>query len=214
LINEILEELEKAVVECNGQKATSWARRVVEEGIDPLEALNALTKGIKQVGDGYGRGELWLPDLIGAADAMSNAMPIIEEEIRRKGKKLKKADAIVIGTVKGDIHDIGKNIVATLLAVNGFKIIDLGVDVSAERFIEAIKEHEPNILALSALLTMTAPEQRRVIEALTKEEMRDRVKVIVGGAAITQEFADDIGADGYDPTAVGAVDLVRRLTQE
>jgi len=214
LINEILEELEKAVVECNGQKATSWARRVVEEGIDPLEALNALTKGIKQVGDGYGRGELWLPDLIGAADAMSNAMPIIEEEIRRKGKKLKKADAIVIGTVKGDIHDIGKNIVATLLTVNGFKIIDLGVDVSAERFIEAIKEHEPNILALSALLTMTAPEQRRVIEALTKEGMRDRVKVIVGGAAITQEFADDIGADGYDPTAVGAVDLVRRLTQE
>lgn len=214
MINEILEELEKAVVECNGQKATSWARRVVEEGIDPLEALNALTKGIKQVGDGYGRGELWLPDLIGAADAMSNAMPIIEEEIRRKGKKLKKADAIVIGTVKGDIHDIGKNIVATLLAVNGFKIIDLGVDVSAERFIEAIKEHEPNILALSALLTMTAPEQRRVIEALTKEEIRDRVKVIVGGAAITQEFADDIGADGYDPTAVGAVDLVRRLTQE
>ena len=87
MINEILEELEKAVVECNGQKATSWARRVVEEGIDPLEALNALTKGIKHVGDGYGRGELWLPDLIGAADAMSNAMPIIEEEIRRKGKK-------------------------------------------------------------------------------------------------------------------------------
>ena len=214
MINEILEELEKAVVECNGQKATSWARRVVEEGIDPLEALNALTQGIKQVGDGYGRGELWLPDLIGAADAMSNAMPIIEEEIRRTGKKLKKADAIVIGTVKGDIHDIGKNIVATLLVVNGFKIIDLGVDVSAERFIEAIKEHEPSILAMSALLTMTAPEQRRVIEALTKEGMRDRVKVIVGGAAITQEFADDIGADGYDPTAAGAVDLVRRLTQE
>lgn len=212
MINEILEELEKAVVECNGQKATSWARRVVEEGIDPLEALNALTKGIKHVGDGYGRGELWLPDLIGAADAMSNAMPIIEEEIRRKGKKLKKADAIVIGTVKGDIHDIGKNIVATLLVVNGFKIIDLGVDVSAERFIEAIKEHKPSILAMSALLTMTAPEQRRVIEALTKEEIRDRVKVIVGGAAITQEFADDIGADGYDPTAAGAVDLVRRLT--
>ena len=212
MINEILEELEKAVVECNGQKATSWARRVVEEGIDPLEALNALTKGIKQVGDGYGRGELWLPDLIGAADAMSNAMPIIEEEIRRTGKKLKKADAIVIGTVKGDIHDIGKNIVATLLVVNGFKIIDLGVDVSAERFIEAIKEHKPSILAMSALLTMTAPEQKRVIEALTKEEMRDRVKVIVGGAAITQEFADDIGADGYDPTAAGAVDLVRRLT--
>ena len=212
MINEILEELEKAVVECNGQKATSWARRVVEEGIDPLEALNALTKGIKQVGDGYGRGELWLPDLIGAADAMSNAMPIIEEEIRRTGKKLKKADAIVIGTVKGDIHDIGKNIVATLLVVNGFKIIDLGVDVSAERFIEAIKEHKPSILAMSALLTMTAPEQRRVIEALTKEEIRDRVKVIVGGAAITQEFADDIGADGYDPTAAGAVDLVRRLT--
>lgn len=213
-MTEILEKLKKAVIEYNAEAAASWARKVLEEGIDPLEALDALTKGIKQVGDGYGRGELWLPDLIGAAEAMSSAMPIIEEEIKSRGMKRETAGVIIIGTVKGDIHDIGKNIVATLLTIDGFDVIDLGVDVAADKFIEAIIKHKPSILAMSALLTMTAPEQRKVIDALKKEGIRDKVKVIIGGAAITQEFADDIGADGYDPTAAGAVNLARRLTGE
>ena len=213
-MTEILAKLKKAVIEYNAEAAASWARKALEEGIDPLEALDALTKGIKQVGDGYGRGELWLPDLIGAAEAMSSAMPIIEEEIKSRGMKRETAGVIVIGTVKGDIHDIGKNIVATLLTIDGFDVIDLGVDVAAEKFIQAIIKHKPSILAMSALLTMTAPEQRKVIDALKKEGIRDKVKVLIGGAAITQEFADDIGADGYDPTAAGAVNLARRLTGE
>ena len=213
-MTEILAKLKKAVIEYNAEAAASWARKALEEGIDPLEALDALTKGIKQVGDGYGRGELWLPDLIGAAEAMSSAMPIIEEEIKSRGMKRETAGVIIIGTVKGDIHDIGKNIVATLLTIDGFDVIDLGVDVAAEKFIEAIIKHKPSILAMSALLTMTAPEQRKVIDALKKEGIRDKVKVLIGGAAITQEFADDIGADGYDPTAAGAVNLARRLTGE
>jgi len=213
-VTEILAKLKKAVIEYNAEAAASWARKALEEGIDPLEALDALTKGIKQVGDGYGRGELWLPDLIGAAEAMSSAMPIIEEEIKSRGMKRETAGVIVIGTVKGDIHDIGKNIVATLLTIDGFDVIDLGVDVAAEKFIQAIIKHKPSILAMSALLTMTAPEQRKVIDALKKEGIRDKVKVLIGGAAITQEFADDIGADGYDPTAAGAVNLARRLTGE
>ena len=213
-MTEILAKLKKAVIEYNVEAAASWARKALEEGIDPLEALDALTKGIKQVGDGYGRGELWLPDLIGAAEAMSSAMPIIEEEIKSRGMKRETAGVIIIGTVKGDIHDIGKNIVATLLTIDGFDVIDLGVDVAAEKFIEAIIKYKPSILAMSALLTMTAPEQRKVIDALKKEGIRDKVKVLIGGAAITQEFADDIGADGYDPTAAGAVNLARRLTGE
>jgi len=213
-VTEILAKLKKAVIEYNAEAAASWARKALEEGIDPLEALDALTKGIKQVGDGYGRGELWLPDLIGAAEAMSSAMPIIEEEIKSRGMKRETAGVIIIGTVKGDIHDIGKNIVATLLTIDGFDVIDLGVDVAAEKFIQAIIKHKPSILAMSALLTMTAPEQRKVIDALKKEGIRDKVKVLIGGAAITQEFADDIGADGYDPTAAGAVNLARRLTGE
>jgi len=213
-VTEILAKLKKAVIEYNAEAAASWARKALEEGIDPLEALDALTKGIKQVGDGYGRGELWLPDLIGAAEAMSSAMPIIEEEIKSRGMKRETAGVIIIGTVKGDIHDIGKNIVATLLTIDGFDVIDLGVDVAAEKFIEAMIKHKPSILAMSALLTMTAPEQRKVIDALKKEGIRDKVKVLIGGAAITQEFADDIGADGYDPTAAGAVNLARRLTGE
>lgn len=213
-MTEILAKLKKAVIEYNVEAAASWARKALEEGIDPLEALDALTKGIKQVGDGYGRGELWLPDLIGAAEAMSSAMPIIEEEIKSRGMKRETAGVIIIGTVKGDIHDIGKNIVATLLTIDGFDVIDLGVDVAAEKFIQAIIKHKPSILAMSALLTMTAPEQRKVIDALKKEGIRDKVKVLIGGAAITQEFADDIGADGYDPTAAGAVNLARQLTGE
>ena len=213
-MTEILAKLKKAVIEYNVEAAASWARKALEEGIDPLEALAALTKGIKQVGDGYGRGELWLPDLIGAAEAMSSAMPIIEEEIKSRGMKRETAGVIIIGTVKGDIHDIGKNIVATLLTIDGFDVIDLGVDVAADKFIEAIIKYKPSILAMSALLTMTAPEQRKVIDALKKEGIRDKVTVLIGGAAITQEFADDIGADGYDPTAAGAVNLARRLTGE
>jgi len=207
----ILESLKKAVIEYDREAAASWARKALEEGIDPIEAVDALTEGIKQVGDGYGRGELFLPELVGAAEVMKRAVPILEEEINRRGKKRETAGVIVLGTVKGDIHDIGKNIVATLLTIDGFSVIDLGVDVAAEKFVEAIVKHKPGILAMSALLTMTASEQRKVIDTLKKEGIRDKVKVMVGGGAITQGFADDIGADGYDPTAVGAAKLARRL---
>lgn len=210
--NEILRNLKKAVLEYDGEAAANWARKALEEMVDPAKALDALTEGIKQVGDGYGRGELWLPDLVGAAEAMKGAVPILEEEIKRRGKKRETAGVIVLGTVKGDIHDIGKNIVATLLTINGFGVVDLGVDVATEKFIGAVVQHKADILALSALLTMTAHEQRRVIDALKEEGIRDKVKVMVGGGALTQGFADDIGADGYEPTAVGAAKLARRLT--
>ncbi|MEA1964072.1 MAG: cobalamin-dependent protein [Candidatus Aerophobetes bacterium] len=209
--DEVLKNLKKAVIEYNAEEAASWARKAVEEKIDPIKALDVMTEAIRYIGDGFGKGELWLPDLVGAADAMQSAMPIIEEEIKRKGAKRESLGIIVIGTVYGDIHSIGKTMVATLLTAGGFTVHDLGVNTKAEEFIEAIKKYKAGILALSALMTMTAPEQKKIIAALEKEGLRDQVKVMVGGGSITQEFADSIGADGYNPTAPGAVKLARSL---
>lgn len=209
--DEILQNLKRTVLEYDSEGAASWAKKAVEKEIDPIEAIDALTEGITQIGDGYSRGELWLPDLVGAATAMTSAMPILEEAIKRRGNKRETTGIVVLGTVKGDIHDIGKNMVAMFLAIDGFTVQDLGVDVPAEKFIEAVKKYNADVLALSALLTMTSHEQRKIIGGLKAEGIRDKVKVMVGGGAITQEFADDIGADGYEPTAVGAAKLARRL---
>ena len=208
---EVLENLKKAIVEYDSEEAANLARRAIQEKIDPIKTLAAMTAAIRQVGDGFGKGELWLPDLVGAADAMTSATPIIEKEIKRRGITRESLGTVVIGTVYGDIHTIGKTMVATLLIAEGFVVNDLGINVTSERFVEGIKKYKADILAMSALMTMTAPEQRKVIETLKKEELRDKVKIMVGGGAITQEFANSIGADGYDPTAPGAVKLARRL---
>ncbi|MFW6056774.1 MAG: cobalamin-dependent protein, partial [Chloroflexota bacterium] len=156
-------------------------------------------------------GDMFLPDLVGAADAMTAATPVIEEEIKRTGAERQSTGTVVIGTVYGDIHTIGKTMVATLLQAEGFTVYDAGINVTAEQFVESVRTQKPDILAMSALMTMTAPEQRKVIETLQSEGLRDSVKIMVGGGAITQEFADTIGADGYDPTAPGAAKLARKL---
>ena len=208
---ELLERLKEAILEYDEEKAARCAKEVLEEQIDPLDALNHMTVAIRQVGDGFARGELFLPDLVGAADAMSAATPVLEEAIRKSGATRESLGTVVIGTVYGDIHTIGKTMVATLLSAEGFQVIDLGINVTAEEFIEGIKKNSADILAMSALLTTTAPEQRKVINTLKKEGIRDNVKVIVGGGAITQEFADSIGADGYAPTAPGSVTIARKL---
>ena len=209
--SQILEGLKKAVLEYDGEGAADWASKAVEENVDPLKALDALTGAIRQVGEGFGKGELWLPDLVGAADAMKKAMPIIEEEISRSGKEHQTLGVVVIGTVRGDLHDIGKTMVATMLTAEGFTVHDLGIDVAAEAFVAGTKKHQADILAMSALLTTTAPEQRKVIEMLAAQGLRDRVKVMVGGGAMTETFAEGVGADGYDPTAPGAAKLARKL---
>lgn len=208
---ETLENLKRAVIEYDTEAAASWARKAVETKVDPLKALDALTEAIRQVGESFGRGELWLPDLVGAADAMQAAIPILEEELKRTGAKREALGIVVAGTVFGDIHSIGKSMVCTLLIAGGFEVHDLGVNIKAEEFLEAIENYNADILAMSALLTTTAVEQRKVIDTLKEKGIRGKVKVMVGGGAITAAFAESIGADGYDPTAPGAVELAKRL---
>ena len=208
---EVIENLKRAVIEYDVEGAASWAGKAVAEQIDPLKALDALTISIRQVGDAFGRGELFLPELAAAADAMQSAMPIIEEELKKREVKRKTLGTVVIGTVYGDIHNIGKSMVSTLLVADGFTVHDLGINITADEFIKAINNYKADILAMSALLTITAPEQAKVISALKEMGLRDKVKIMVGGGAITYKFAESIGADGYDPTAPGAVVLAKRL---
>ena len=210
-MDKILEDLERAILDYDSNTAEKCAKEAIDAGLDPIRALDAITNGLKQVGDEYERGECWLPELIGAATTAKSAIPIIEGKIRETGAKLNSLGKVIIGTVYGDIHDIGKNIVASLALTHGFQVIDLGVDVPAERFVDAVVSNMPDIVAMSALLTTTAHVQKEVIEAIRKAGLSDKVKIAVGGAALTSEFAERIGADGYDPTAVGAVILFKRL---
>ena len=210
-MEEILNNLRKAVLEYHNIDAAHWASEAVEANIDPLKTMEVLTSTIRQIGDGFGKGELWLPDLVGGAAAMQSAMPIIEEAMKKEHKARESLGIVVIGTVFGDLHNIGKNMVATLLIAGGFEVIDVGINIKSDEFVSAVKKHNPRILAMSALLTMTAPEQGKVISALVAEGIRDKVKVMIGGGAITKEFSDEIGADGYAATAPRAVDLAKSL---
>jgi methanogenic corrinoid protein MtbC1 len=142
---------------------------------------------------------------------MQAAMPILNEEITRSGVKRESMGKVIIGSVFGDIHNIGKSMVVSLLTADGFDVVDLGIDVPTEKFVQAVQDQDPDILAMSALLTTTAPEGKKVIDRLKDEGLREKVKVIIGGGAINADFATNIGADGYDPTAPGAVKLSRSL---
>jgi corrinoid protein of di/trimethylamine methyltransferase len=209
--SEIIEALRKSIREYDKEAAEELAGQIVARKMDPVQVIDELIDVISSIGEAFSREELFLPDLIGAADAMQGAMPILEEEIGKRGVERKKRGTVVIGTVFGDVHNIGKDMVGTLLMAEGFEIFDLGVNVHADMFIDAVSEHRADILAMSSLLTTTALEQRKVIEALKKSGLRDMVKVMVGGGAITDEFAEDIGADGYEPTAADAVMLAKKL---
>jgi len=210
-MSEMLDRLKKAILEYDVEGAKNIAANAIEEGIDPIDAVDVAIKTIRQIGDAYGRGELWIPDLVGGASAMKAAMSVLEDELKKKGKKRQTLGSIVIGTVHGDIHDIGKTMVSTLAEAEGFEVIDLGVSIEAENLVAAVSEHNPVILALSALMTTTAFEQRKVIEMLKEQGMRESIKVAVGGGAVTEEFSQSIGADGYAPTAPMAINLFKEL---
>ena len=209
-----VENLKQAILNYDSAGAADCARKAMDEKQNPVDVLKIVTDVIRYVGEKFADGELWLPDLIGAAAAMKSAMPVIEEQIISIGKKIETAGSVVIGTVYGDVHSIGKGMVAILLTAEGFTVHDLGIDIRAEQFIEALEKHKPDILAMSALMTTTASEMKKVIQELKNGGLRDRVKIIVGGAPITHDFAQEIGADGFSPTAPGGAKLAARLIKK
>lgn len=206
-----IQSLKDAVLNFDIDNAEEIAKKAIGAGADPILAANALTEAIREVGDAFGNGELFLPDLVCASEVLKKAFSIINEAFENNGSVQASLGKVVIGTVYGDIHSIGKGIVATLLYAAGFKIIDLGINVKGEDFLKAVKEEHADVLAMSALLTTTAMEQKKVIEGLKEAGIRDKVKVIVGGSPINQDFADSIGADGYGSTAPEGVNLVKKL---
>ncbi len=209
---ELLTAMAESVIEGEMERAAELARRALEEGMDPLEAIEqGYARGIREVGERFARGEYFLPHLAMGAEAMKAAMAVLEPELARRQKERITLGRVVIGTVAGDIHEIGKTLVATMLSASGFAVTDLGVDVPTRRFVEAVREERPQILGLSALLTTTMLVQREVIAALREAGLRDQVKVMVGGAPVTQAWADEIGADGYAEDAIGAVRRARQL---
>jgi len=208
---DLLEKLKNVVLDFDIDNAESIARQAIDSGVDPIKAANALSEGIKVIGDKFGSGELFLPDLVCASEVLKKAFPVINKALEKSGSKKKSLGKIVIGTVFGDIHSIGKGMVSTLLYAAGFDMIDLGINVKSEDFLKAIKEQNADVLAMSALLTTTAMEQKRVIEGLKEAGLRGKVKVVVGGSPINQEFADSIGADGYGATAPEGVKVIKKL---
>ncbi|GAG85589.1 unnamed protein product [marine sediment metagenome] len=208
---EAIDQLRKAIVIYDRELAKDSAKKLISDKVNPLKVIKVMIEAIKLIGDAYEEGKLFLPELVGASDAMSAAMPIAEEELKKTGTKGESLGSVVLGTVFGDIHSIGKTMVGTMLTAEGFTVHDIGTNAKAEKFIEAVKTYNPNILAMSALLTTTASEQKKVMSVLEKEGLREKVKVMVGGGAVTREFAKSIGADGYDSTAPGAAKLAKRL---
>ena len=208
---EIYEKLAQAVIEGEPDDAEELARQALDQGLDPLTCINeGLTKGIQRVGELFASGEYFLPELIIGAEAMKRALAVLEPAMVGDQSR-EVVGRVVLGTVAGDMHEIGKTLVSTMLIANGFKVIDLGVDQSADQFIAAVKENDADIVGASALLTTTMLQQKKIIEALEEAGLRDQVKVMVGGAPVTESFASEIGADGYAEDAISAVDLAFRL---
>ncbi len=210
---ELFEIMAQSIIDGEPEDAERLAREALAQGIEPLEAINrGFVPGVDEVGRGFGCGELFLPDLVRAGAAMKAATKILEPEMLRRGTARESAGTVVLGTIKGDIHEIGKNLVGTMFTAGGFTVHDLGVDVPFETFVAKAKEVNADVVGISALLTTTMANQRKVIEALDKAGLRPKVKVLVGGAPVTRGWASEIGADGYAEDAVGAVKVARELT--
>lgn len=209
---EYLQKLTESIIECDPDLAETLTQQALMAGLEPMVIIEqGLMKGMQVVGERFQCGEAFLPDLIIAAEGMKRAMRHLEPELRARQQTIASAGTVVLGTVKGDIHEIGKSLVGTMLSASGFTVHDLGTDVPTERFVQKVKETGAQILGLSSLLTTTMAVQREVIEALRQAGLRHQVKVMVGGAPVTQAWAEQIGADGYAEDAAGAVDLARRL---
>ena len=209
--NELFEKLANAVIDGEPEDAVALAQQALASGLDPLECITeGLTVGIRKVGELFSTGEYFLPELIIGAEAMKQALAVLEPALLGDRKREVVA-TVVLGTVAGDLHEIGKTLVGTMLTANGFRVVDIGVDQSSEAFIQAIRESGATIVGASALLTTTMLQQEKLIAALKEANLRDSVKVMVGGAPVTVSYAEKIGADGYAEDAISAVNLAMRL---
>jgi len=209
---ELYEKMSNCIIAGEAEEASALAHRSLELGIRPLDSIdNGFVKGIRIVGDRFGAGELFLPELVMSAEAMKAALAILEPELAKGNEKRESQGNVLACTVQGDIHDIGKRIVCTMLSANGFSVTDLGVNVKIDRFVNEIKTRKPDIVAMSALLTTTAPNQGKVIKLLEKEGIRRDYVVMVGGAPTSAAWAKEIRADGYGENATEAVRVAKEL---
>jgi len=208
-LNDISEALQRGKAE----KVSEMVKQALNENITPKEILEkGLIRGMSIIGEKFKKNEVYVPEVLIAARAMHAGMDILQPKLTETG--VKNIGKVVMGTVQGDLHDIGKNLVEMMLEGAGFEVIDLGTDVSKEKFVEAVKEHQPNIMGMSALLTTTMVNMVEVIKALDVAGLRDKVKIMVGGAPINQNYANQIGADGYSPDAASAVDKAKAFLNQ
>jgi 5-methyltetrahydrofolate--homocysteine methyltransferase len=210
-MSDTLQQIASRLYEGSAPDVASLVQQALDEGLTCGEVLNGgLVVGMDEVGRDFKAGELFVPEVLIAARAMHAGMDILKPLLAEAD--VPSAGKFLIGTVKGDLHDIGKNLVRMMMEGGGFEVIDLGVDVPPEGFVEAVQANEPDILGMSALLTTTMTSMKEVIEALEEAGVRDSVKIVIGGAPVTDAFASEIGADGYAPDAASAVDVARGFT--
>jgi corrinoid protein of di/trimethylamine methyltransferase len=209
---DLFQKMAQSIIDGDSEVAVSLAEEAIAAGIDPLKAITeGYVIGVNQVGDAFSCGDAFLPELVMAGEAMKAAVSALEPEMERRGSERLMLGKVVLATVEGDIHEIGKSLVGTMLSASGFQVYDLGVDVSATKILEKVTQVNANIVALSALLTTTMVKQREVIEALEKAGLRPAVKVMVGGAPVTRDWVQKIGADGTSEDAIGAVNVAKSL---
>lgn len=209
---ELLDRLKDVIMSYDAEKAKTLAREIIKKNMNPLGVMNdGISESARLLGDKFESGEIFLPHLVLAGDIMSEVSGMLESALTPTDLEALARKTVVIGTVEGDVHSIGKNIVAMLIKANGFKVYDLGVDVKSDVFVEQAKTRNADFVAMSCLLTTTMPYQREVIEELERLSLRDRLKVMVGGGPVTQEWAKEIGADGYGKDAVEAVEIIKQL---
>ncbi|HET7208695.1 MAG TPA: corrinoid protein [Terriglobales bacterium] len=213
--DQIFLRMQQTIVDGAPESAATVASEAIAAGMAPLDAINnGFVPGMHAVGEEFGKGRMFLPDMMASAEAMRAAMAVLDPELKKQGSERPALGTVVLGTTKGDIHEIGKILVGTLLTAHGFRVVDLGVDVPAETFCNRARDVSADIVGVSALLTTTMRNQRGVIEALERAGLRGRLKVLVGGAPVTRAWAQEIGADGYAKDAMSAVALAQNIMQE
>jgi corrinoid protein of di/trimethylamine methyltransferase len=209
---ELFQKMSQSILDGDSDAAIALAKQAIDSGIDPLEAISkGFVVGVNQVGESFACGQAFLPELVMAGEAMKAAVATLEPEMQKRGTSRQVYGKVVLATVEGDIHEIGKTLVGTMLSASGFQVYDLGVDVPTAKIIEKVKEVDADLVGLSALLTTTMVKQKEVIDELDKLGLRKKVKVMVGGAPVTKDWVQKIEADGYSEDAIGAVGLAKRL---